>query len=113
MSRLSVPEAANPGSDVDTRHLEAAVAVARHGSFTTAARELFMAQSTVTRQVAALERELGRMLFVRHGRNVELTRAGVSYIAEAQEVLQALARAAVAIRGADTAVPASRAQNPQ
>ena len=85
---------------MDTRHLRAAVAVARHGSFTVAARELFMTQSTVSRQVAALERDLGRRLFVRNVGAVRLTRAGEAFLPEAEKVLQAVESALDAARAA-------------
>jgi DNA-binding transcriptional LysR family regulator len=84
---------------MDTRHLRAAVAVARHGSFTAASRELFMAQSTVSRQVSTLERQLGRRLFVREARAVELTPHGAAFMAEAEKVLEAVDRALCAARG--------------
>lgn len=84
---------------MDTKHLRAAVAVAEHGSFTCAARHLFMAQSTVTRQVAALERDLGRQLFVRKARVVALTPHGRTFLPIAQEILDAVDRAIAAARG--------------
>jgi DNA-binding transcriptional LysR family regulator len=84
---------------VDTRHLNAAVAVARHGSFTKAARKLFMVQSTLSRQVGALERELGTPLFVRGPRNASLTPQGKAFLPEAERVLHAAARAVEAVRG--------------
>lgn len=40
------------------------------------ARQLFVAQPAVSKQIAALERELGTALFVRTNRGVELTSAG-------------------------------------
>lgn len=83
---------------MDTKHVAAAVAVARHGSFTKAAAELFMAQSTVSRQVAALERELGRDLFVRRLREVELTPHGRAFLPEAERLLDAVRRAVNAAR---------------
>jgi DNA-binding transcriptional LysR family regulator len=85
---------------MDTRHVAAAVAVARTGSFTRAAEELFMAQSTVSRQVAALERELGRQLFVRRLRHVELTPHGRAFLPEAERLLEAVRRVVEASRGA-------------
>lgn len=50
--------------------------VAREGGFSRAADALFLNQSTVSMQVAALERELGLKLFRRLGRRVVLTDAG-------------------------------------
>lgn len=85
---------------MDTRHLRAAVAVARHRSFTLAASELFMAQSTVSRQVSSLERELGRRLFVRNLRSVDLTLEGRAFLPEAEKILDAVNEALRAARSA-------------
>lgn len=82
---------------MDTKHLTAALAVARHRSFTAAARELYMAQSTLSRQVNALERALGAPLFVRGLRTVSLTQQGEAFLPEAERVLEALARAQTAV----------------
>lgn len=51
-------------------------AAARHLSFTRAAAELGVTQAAVSRQVRALEDDLGGALFVRHHRRVDLTAAG-------------------------------------
>ena len=51
-------------------------AAARHESFTHAARELFLTESAVSRQIASLESNLGVRLFVRSKQRVVLTRAG-------------------------------------
>ena len=51
--------------------------VAQHLSYTAAARELFVSQPSLSKQVAALERELGVALFDRSRRNrIALTPAG-------------------------------------
>lgn len=76
------------------------MAVARCGSFTAAARELFMAQSTLSRQVAALERDVGGPLFVRGARKVQLTPRGVAFMAQAEKILAAVEAAETAVRGA-------------
>jgi LysR family transcriptional regulator, glycine cleavage system transcriptional activator len=49
---------------------------ARHLSFTSAARELFVTQSAVSRQIKSLEAQLGVRLFRRLNRRLELTEAG-------------------------------------
>jgi len=53
--------------------------VARQGSFTRAATELFVSQSAVSRQIATLEDYLGIKLFIREQGGVFLTEAGQSY----------------------------------
>lgn len=78
---------------MDTQQISVAVAVARHGSFTDAARALFMAQSTVSRQVAALEKHLGVQLFARGVRRAEPTDQGRAFLAAAEDVLAAVERA--------------------
>lgn len=90
---------------MDTRHIRTAVAVARCGTFTAAARELFMSQSTLSRQVAALERDLGGQLFVRGARRVELTARGTAFMGQADLVLQAVEAAEAAVRRASAQRP--------
>ena len=51
-------------------------AAARRLSFTDAATELHLTQSSISRQVATLEQEVGRPLFLRRTRALELTAAG-------------------------------------
>ena len=50
--------------------------VARTGSLTVAARELHVTQSAVSRQISALEDDLGLKLFIRHARGLVLTEVG-------------------------------------
>ncbi len=57
-------------------HWRAFLAVARHLNFRAAADELALTQSAVSRQIQALEDEVGVPLFLRHTRAVELTSAG-------------------------------------
>ncbi len=52
------------------------LAVAEHLSFTEAANQLFVAQSSLSRNVSNLEEELGLQLFVRTKKYVRLTPAG-------------------------------------
>lgn len=82
---------------VNTKHLKAALALAHHGSFTKAAQELYVAQSTLSRHVAALERELGAVLFVRGIDAVTPTAAGAAFLPEAEQVLLATERARSAV----------------
>jgi len=68
-------------------------AAARHLSFTKAAAERFLTQSAVSRQVAALEEELGVALFLRRHRALELTDDG-------RQLAEAVARAIGTVRDA-------------
>lgn len=60
----------------ELRELRYFHSVARAGNFGRAARELNIAQPTVTHQVQKLEEGLGTQLLIRHGRGVTLTQAG-------------------------------------
>lgn len=51
-------------------------AVANAGSFTAAAHEKSVTQSTLSVQVSRLEKTYGCRLFLRHGRSIELTETG-------------------------------------
>gem|GEM_PF-78293 len=62
-------------------------AVAEEGGFSRAAEALFLTQSTISMQVAALERELGVRLFERLGRRVVLTHAGDAMLGYAVRIL--------------------------
>jgi DNA-binding transcriptional LysR family regulator len=77
---------------------------ARHLSFTLAAAELNLTQSSVSRQIAALEAQLGRTLFERRTRALELTAAGERLYAAARQALLAIDRTVDEIRG-DVASP--------
>lgn len=59
-------------------------------NFTEAAKRLFIAQSTLSKQIALLEDELGIQLFSRGGRTVTLTPAGTLLRGEFQKILAKL-----------------------
>ena len=71
---------------METAYLQEYVRVADHGSFTAAARELHLTQSTLSKHVAALEREFGADLFVRDRNGVTLTEAGCVLYAQAKRI---------------------------
>ena len=73
-------------------------AVARRGSITLAAAERFITQSAMSRQVQALEAELGLPLFVRRHRALELTDAGRRLFATSSTVLAQLRETIAEIR---------------
>jgi DNA-binding transcriptional LysR family regulator len=66
--------------------------VARHGSFTGAARHLLVSQSTLSIQVKQLERDLGGPLFDRRKGGVDLTEAGTVAFQVAERVFQEIDR---------------------
>ncbi|MFL9943784.1 LysR substrate-binding domain-containing protein [Paraburkholderia graminis] len=63
------------------------VHIARVGSFSRAAAELYIAQPALSRQIAKLEDELGTSLFVRYGRGVRLTGAGAQLLERAEMII--------------------------
>ncbi|MDF4251252.1 LysR family transcriptional regulator [Streptomyces sp. WMMB303] len=77
---------------MDTRLLETFAALARTESFTGAAAELRLAQSTVTVQIRSLEKTLGTRLFDRVARGALLNDAGRRLLVLAEEVLEAESR---------------------
>jgi DNA-binding transcriptional LysR family regulator len=70
--------------------LEAVVAVARHGGFRVAARELEMSSSALSHAVAALEARLGVRLFNRTTRSVALSAEGEQFVTEIAPALAAI-----------------------
>jgi DNA-binding transcriptional LysR family regulator len=73
--------------------LEAVAAVARHGGFRAAARELGVSSSALSHAVAALEERLSVRLFNRTTRSVALSAAGEQFVAEVAPALAAIAGA--------------------
>lgn len=61
---------------IDPRRLRVLHAVSIHGTVTAAAESLFLSPSAVSQQLSALEGEVGRDLFERHGRRLVLTPTG-------------------------------------
>ena len=72
---------------IDSRKLLAFTTLARVGSFTLAARELYITQSAVSHAIKSLEQELDCRLFDRLGRTVKLTNAGLHLHERAQKIL--------------------------
>lgn len=80
---------------ISAGHLRAFEAVARHLNFRAASEEMALTQSAVSRQIQALEEEVGVSLFLRHTRAVELTGAGAQLL---MAVSQSLPRIDNAVR---------------
>ena len=72
--------------DLDLRKLRYFAAVAEHRHFGRAAERLYIAQPVLSRQIRALEQDLGCALLVRTTRSVQLTAAGEQLQEEARGV---------------------------
>lgn len=73
--------------------LRAFEAAARHLSFTNAANELHLTQGAISRQIRTLEEHLGRKVFDRFTRRIELTEAGAEYFRSVQQALSDIEKA--------------------
>ena len=93
-------------SDVELRHLAALAAIAEEGTFGRAAARLGYTQSTVSQQIAALERAVGGPVFDRPGgpRPVRITPLGSVVLDQGRELLakaEALADAVERFKAGD------------
>lgn len=77
--------------------LECFLAVARTGHFTRAAKEVHLAQPSLSRQIAALERDLGAALFDRVRGNISLSAAGEALLPVATRMIEDADRARRAV----------------
>lgn len=76
------------GALIDSRQLLAFATLARHGSFTSAAKELFLTQSAVSHAIKSLETDLGVRVFDRVGKKAHLTLAGERLLSHADRILR-------------------------
>uniref|UniRef100_UPI0006CF6444 LysR family transcriptional regulator n=1 Tax=Clostridium sp. NkU-1 TaxID=1095009 RepID=UPI0006CF6444 len=65
---------------MEIRRLSYFVSVVKHKNFTKAAQEHHMVQTAMSRQIAAIEEELGVVLLKRNNRTVLLTPAGEVFL---------------------------------
>ena len=83
----------------DWNQVRAFLATAEEGSLSAAARALGQTQPTLSRQVAALEAELGVTLFERAGRAMSLTQAGLEVLEHVREMADAATRLSLSASG--------------
>jgi LysR family glycine cleavage system transcriptional activator len=88
-----------PRRPIGLAGLRAFESAARQLSFTHAAAELVRTPSSISRQIAALEHQVGQPLFVRRTRALELTAAGERLLAVVAPALTAIDRRVDELRG--------------
>src|SRR5688572_25567265 len=75
-------------AEMELRQLRYFVAVAEETNISRAAQKLFLTQPALSRQIKALEEEIGQCLLERHAHSISLTPAGAALLLEARELLQ-------------------------
>jgi LysR family nitrogen assimilation transcriptional regulator len=80
------------GTGIELRQLRYFKAIADARSFVRGADHLHIAQPALSRSMAKLEEQLGRLLFIRHSGGVTLTDAGVLLYQHAEHVLKGMQR---------------------
>ena len=73
---------------MNTVQLECFLAVAQYLNFSKAAESVSITQPAVSHQIGSLEDELGVKLFVRTSKSVSLTREGIMFISDAEQILK-------------------------
>jgi DNA-binding transcriptional LysR family regulator len=84
---------------MEIRQLRYFLSTARLGSIVAAAAEHYVTQPAISLQLKKLEEEAGQKLFVRRGRRLVLTEAGVVLAARAEEVVRNLEQLEAELRG--------------
>ena len=82
---------------LDSRQLRTFVSLARTGSFTATAKEVFITQSAVSHSMKALEDELGCRLLNRVGKKTTLTLEGEHLLRHAQKIITDMSAAREAL----------------
>lgn len=77
---------------MDIKVLRYFLAVVQKESITAASESLYLTQPTLSRQIRALEEELGTSLFVRGNRKIILTEEGRRFRKRAEEILDLIAK---------------------
>jgi LysR family transcriptional regulator, cyn operon transcriptional activator len=75
------------GAGMNLRHLQAFVAIVDSGGFTRAAARLNLSQPALSRQIRALETDLGTTLFERVGRRMKLSSQGEDLLRRSRRLL--------------------------
>jgi DNA-binding transcriptional LysR family regulator len=83
---------------MELRQLRHFVAVAETGNISRAAQKIFLTQPALSRQIKALEEEIGQCLLERKAHSIHLTPAGEAMLREARELLLHADQAAERVR---------------
>jgi DNA-binding transcriptional LysR family regulator len=86
-------------ANFDWNHAKAFLATVEEGSLSGAARALRLAQSTLSRQVEALEQELGVVLFQRVGNTFALTPSGLGLLDHVRTMAEAAGNVSLSAAG--------------
>lgn len=84
---------------MDPKLLKTFITVANHSSFTGAAKELYIAQSAVSKHINQLEKELGVQLLLRDTRMVQLTAAGKQFYRDSVDIMKRMDEAVLRLSG--------------
>lgn len=97
---------------MELAYLSEYITLANEGSFTAAARELRLTQSTLSKHIATLEREFGVELFVRGKGGIRMTGAGALLYEQAKKINALMAQTRAGLRAASNE-PASASGAPE
>jgi len=85
---------------MDIKSLKSFISVAKHKSFSEAARELHTVQPAISRHISGLEKQLAVTLFHRNSRDVTITEAGQQLLKDANAILAATEQAKTQVKRA-------------
>lgn len=92
---------------MELRVLKYFIEVAREENITAAANKLHLTQPTLSKQLMALEDELGKKLFIRGKRKIELTEDGVYLYNRAKEIVDLAEKAEADLKSDDKIIEGS------
>ncbi|WP_230986790.1 LysR family transcriptional regulator [Cohnella fermenti] len=78
--------------------LETFIVLAECGSFTEAAKKLFCSQPTISHHIQKLEEQFAAPLFIRTGKNAQLTKQGEIFLQYARQIEQQMQQAHIAVQ---------------
>lgn len=90
--------------DMELRQLRYFVAVAEEANISRAAKKIFLTQPALSRQIKALEDEIGQCLLERQAHSIRLTPVGDALLREARELLQHAEQVVERVRAAGKGV---------